>query len=115
VPVEPGKSGEPLVEEFIPQDTQFELTNLPDEQVKQLTLLVADNRITPALQEAIQRVLQKKNDIAQLERQSSQRQQQMDAIEKDQARLRENMKALKGSTEERALIQRYTTNLIRGE
>ena len=35
----------------------------------------------------------------------------MDAIEKDQGRLRENMKALKGSAEERALIQRYTREL----
>lgn len=29
----------------------------------------------------------------------------------DQARLRENMKALKGSSEEKALIQRYTGQL----
>ena len=35
----------------------------------------------------------------------------MEGIEKDQARLRENMKALKGSAEERALIQRYTREL----
>ena len=76
-----------------------------------MSLLVADNRITPALKEAMQRVLQKKNDIAQLEGQSSERKRQMEAIEKDQARLRENMKALKGSAEERALIQRYTREL----
>ncbi len=111
VPVEAGKSGELLVEEYNPQDTRYELANLEDEQVKQLTLLVADNRITPALKEAMQRVLQKKNDIARLEDQSSERKRQMEAIEKDQARLRENMKALKGSAEERALIQRYTREL----
>jgi predicted nucleic acid-binding Zn-ribbon protein len=35
----------------------------------------------------------------------------MEGIEKDQARLRENMKALKGSAEERSLIQRYTHEL----
>ena len=39
------------------------------------------------------------------------RQQEMDAIDKDQARLRENMKALKGSAEEKALLQRYTRQL----
>jgi chromosome segregation ATPase len=76
-----------------------------------LSLLIADNRITPALKEAMQRVLQKKNDVARLEGQSTERKQQMEAIEKDQARLRENMKALKGSAEERALIQRYTREL----
>ena len=111
VPVEAGKSGELLVEEYNPQDTRYELADLEDEQVKRLSLLVADNRITPALKEAMQRVLQKKNDIAQLEGQSSERKRQMEAIEKDQARLRENMKALKGSAEERALIQRYTREL----
>jgi hypothetical protein len=111
VSVEAGKTGELLVEEYSPQDTRYELTNLEDEQVKQLTLLVADNRITPALKEAMQRLLQKKNEVGQLEAQSAERKRQMDAIEKDQARLRENMKALKGSSEERALIQRYTREL----
>ena len=32
-------------------------------------------------------------------------------INEDQARLRENMKALKGSAEEKALLQRYTKEL----
>jgi hypothetical protein len=111
VPVQAGKSGELLVEEFSPQDTRYELADLADDQVKRLSLLVADNRITPAFKEAMQQVLQKKSDIVRLEGQSSERKRQMDAIEKDQARLRENMKALKGSAEERALIQRYTREL----
>ena len=76
-----------------------------------MTLLVADNRITPALKDAIQRVLQKKMDVARVEAEANSRKVQIDAIEKDQARLRENMKALKGSAEERALIQRYTREL----
>ena len=41
------------------------------------------------------------------------RQQEMEAIDKDQARVRENMKALKGR--ERALLQRYTKRLDRQE
>jgi len=111
VPVEAGKSGELLVEEYRPQDTRYELAEPEEEQVKHLTLLVADNRITPTLKDAIQRVLQKKEAIAQIEVQATGRKQQMEAIEKDQARLRENMKALKGSAEERALIQRYSREL----
>ena len=39
------------------------------------------------------------------------RQQELNAINKDQARIRENMKALKGSAEEKALLQRYTKQL----
>jgi hypothetical protein len=111
VPVDAGKSGELLVEEYSPQDTRYELAELENEQVKHLTLLVADNRITPVLKEAIQRILQKKAEVVQIEAQATGRKLQMDAIEKDQARLRENMKALKGSAEERALIQRYTREL----
>jgi chromosome segregation ATPase len=59
----------------------------------------------------MQRVLQKKTLIARLEADATGRKLQMDGIDKDQARLRENMKALKGSAEERALIQRYTREL----
>jgi hypothetical protein len=111
VPVEAGKAGELLVEEYNPRDTRFELADLEDEQVQHLTLLVADNRITPALKEAMQRILQKKAEIARIEADATARKVQMDAIDKDQGRLRENMKALKGSADERALIQRYTREL----
>jgi hypothetical protein len=38
-------------------------------------------------------------------------QQEMESIDKDQSRLRENMKALKGSPEEKALLQRYSKQL----
>ena len=85
--------------------------HLEDEQVQRLTLLAAENRITLAFKEAIQRVLQKKTEIARIEADSAAHKSQMDAIEKDQGRLRENMKALKGSAEERALILRYTREL----
>jgi len=49
--------------------------------------------------------------LTSLEAQLRSRQQEVDSITKDQARLRENMKALKGSAEERALLQRYTRQL----
>jgi hypothetical protein len=111
VPVGAAKSGELQVEEYTTQDTRFELADVEDEQLKHLTLLIADNRITPALKDALQRIVQKKTDIAAIENQSAEKKRQMDAIEKDQSRLRENMKALKGSAEERSLTQRYTREL----
>jgi hypothetical protein len=39
------------------------------------------------------------------------RQKDIDRIVEDQGRLRENMKALRGSPEEKALLQRYTKQL----
>jgi hypothetical protein len=111
IPVKANASANFELEEYSPQDVRYELTDLQDEQVKSLTLLAAENRITPALKDSLRRVLDRKNEVARLESESALRKQQMDAIVKDQARLRENMKALKGSAEERALTQRYTRQL----
>jgi hypothetical protein len=46
-----------------------------------------------------------------LEEEMENRQKDIDRIVEDQGRLRENMKALRGSTEEKALLQRYTRQL----
>ena len=49
--------------------------------------------------------------IAGLETQIGAHQTEANSIENDQQRLRENMKALRGSPEERALVERYTRQL----
>jgi hypothetical protein len=106
--VDPGKTGELAVEEFHPERQQLLLTNLTDDQVQ---ALVAENRVTPELKDAFRRVLDQKNKIAGLQAQTGIRQQELGAINQDQARIRENMKALKGSAEEKDLVQRYTRQL----
>jgi hypothetical protein len=106
--VDPGKTGELAVEEFHPERQRLLLTNLTDDQVQ---ALVAENRVTPELQDAFRRVLDQKNKIAGLQAQSGTRQQELEAINRDQSRIRENMKALKGSAEEKELLQRYTRQL----
>ena len=106
--VDPGKTGELAVEEFHPEQTQLLLTNLTDDQVQ---ALVAENRVTPKLQDAFSRVLDQKNKIAELQARTGIRQQELEAINRDQSRIRENMKALKGSAEEKELLQRYTRQL----
>jgi len=63
------------------------------------------------MQEAFRRVLDQKNQFGILATQIQSRQQEVESINKDQARLRENMKALKGSAEEKVLLQRYTRQL----
>ncbi len=60
-------------------------------------------------------MLDQKNRVSEIEGQLSTRQHEVDAINKDQSRLRENMKALKGSAEEKALLQRYTRQLDQQE
>ncbi|MCU1239584.1 MAG: hypothetical protein JWO71_310 [Candidatus Acidoferrum typicum] len=48
---------------------------------------------------------------AKLEEEMENRQKDIERIVDDQGRLRENMKALRGSAEEKALLQRYTRQL----
>jgi len=108
VKVKPKEGAELVVEEHKPEMATFALTNLTSEQVD---LLTQQKRVTPAMEEAFHRVLEQKSAIASLDAQLQTRQQELDAIGKDQARLRENMKALKGTAEEKALTERYTREL----
>jgi hypothetical protein len=108
VSVDARKSAQVTVEEYQPEVVEYALTNLTSDQVELLTL---EKRLTPAMEAAFRRVLDQKSTIAGLDAQVRARQQEIDAISTDQARLRENMKALKGSAEERELTQRYTRQL----
>ena len=108
VAVEPGKSSELTVESFHPEQTTYELTNLDSDEVE---LLVKQKRVTPAMQQAFDHILSQKIKIGDLDLQINQRKAEGDQITADQSRIRENMKALKGSSEERSLLQRYTKQL----
>jgi hypothetical protein len=108
VAVGPGQTENLQVEEYHPEESELELSNLDGDQV---TLITQQGRITPELQDVFRRILDQKNQVGSLEAQLKSRQQEVEAITKDQARLRENMKALKGSAEEKALLQRYTRQL----
>jgi hypothetical protein len=108
VSVEPGKTADLPIEEYHPLDTSYQLTNLNNDQV---VLLAQQSRITPAMQDVFRRVLDQKNQVSSLATQLQSRQQEVESINKDQVRLRENMKALKSSAEEKALLQRYTRQL----
>ena len=112
VQVEAGKTTEFKVQERHPTEAGFALTNLTNDQV---VLMMKQKRVTPAMQEAFNRILTQKNEITDLDRQVATRQQEVQGINADQGRLRENMKALKGSAEEKALLLRYTRALNREE
>src|SRR6185312_8516761 len=108
VPVEGGKTAELNIESFHPELTQFLLTNLNSDQV---TYFSQQNRVTPEMRQIFQRIMAQKNKISGLDQQISQRKQEGEQISSDQARIRENMKALRGGAEEHALLQRYTAEL----
>jgi hypothetical protein len=108
VPIDPAKTNDITVEEFHPEETRSQLTDLTDDQVQ---VLLVQNRMTPTLQAAFRRVLDQKNQIYFTQSDIQSREQELNSINKDQARIRENMKALKGSAEEKALLVRYTKQL----
>jgi predicted nucleic acid-binding Zn-ribbon protein len=77
----------------------------------QITYLASGRVIKPEIEQALRRIVEQKNQISAIDQQVQNRQAQINSIDKDQQRLRENMKALKGSAEEKALLQRYTKEL----
>jgi hypothetical protein len=108
VPVDAGKTAELTVETVHPEEERYELTNLGDEEVE---LLSDQKRMTPGMQQAFDRILKQKAKIDDISIQMSTRKQESDQIGADQNRIRENMEALKGSSEEKALLQRYVGQL----
>jgi hypothetical protein len=112
VNVAPSSTAELKIETCHPLDSSVALTNLSEQEVE---VLSEQQRVTPLMQEAFGKILAKKTEISNLDVQMQARKQELDAITADQVRLRENMKALKGSAEEKALLQRYTHQLDQQE
>jgi hypothetical protein len=96
------------INESHPVETRVELTNITDDQ---LALMVKDGEVNPAIEQALRKILEQKDQIASLESEAEKRGKEIEDIYNDQQRLRENLKALKGSAEEKALTQRYTKQL----
>ena len=97
-----------LVQEAKPVETTYQVASLSDDQV---ALFVRQRSIDKTLEEALRKVLGQKAVVAGFETEKEARGEETKKIYDDQQRLRENMKALKGSAEERALLQRYTRQL----
>src|SRR5260370_5326557 len=96
------------VEEVRTLATSYELSNLNEDQIG---VFVKQGTITGEMAEALKRITAQKAVVAKLEEEMENRQKDIDRIVEDQGRLRENMKALRGSAEEKALLQRYTRQL----
>jgi hypothetical protein len=105
----PAKASASLpVEEVRTLATSYELSNLSEEQIG---VFVKQGTITGEMAEALKKITAQEAVVAKLEEEMENRQKDIDRIVEDQGRLRENMKALRGSAEEKALLQRYTKQL----
>jgi hypothetical protein len=104
----PKQSASLEINESHPLETSVQLSNITDDDV---AVMLKDGAITPEIEQALRRILEQKDQIANLNNQAETRDTEMSGIFDDQQRLRENLKALKGSAEEKALTQRYTQQL----
>lgn len=108
VPVAPKSTASLTVDEMRAAETTYRVSNVDDTQ---LALLVQQQALTPEAEQALRSVLAKKNEIAVVAAEIETRNAEVRQIFEDQGRLRENLKALGGRTEEKSLVARYTRTL----
>jgi hypothetical protein len=108
VNVNPKESTKLVVEEIHPMVSQMDLTSMTDQEVE---LLARQKRLKPEMEAAFGKILEQKNAVAALDVEIQARQREATTISGDQTRIRENMKALKGTAEEKQLLARYVREL----
>ena len=108
VPIESGKEVKLTVTEVSQGASQIRLGEVTDALLVQLT---ATGVPAGELERALRPVLEQKSLLAGIERRLRDLDAERNRIVADQQRLRENMKALRGSAEEKQLLQRYTRQL----
>ena len=106
--VEPKQTASLVVEEARPLRNTYALTDLTPSQV---SLFVSQKSINKTIEGALGKILKQKSAIDDLDTQKENYEAQAMKIFDDQQRLRENMKALNGSADEKSLLQRYTRQL----
>lgn len=108
VTVAPRETATITVEEVRPGQSSYSIASISNDQIQ---LWVSGETITADVAATLREVVRRRTVIAELNTQISAREGEITAISRDQERVRENMKALRGSAEERQLVQRYVQQL----
>lgn len=93
---------------YRPVQSSIRIISMSDEQ---LQVYMRQGAIDDKTRVALEAVVAAMRGRAQIEQQAIANQNEIDRIDKDQQRLRENMKSLKGSSEEKQLVERYVKQL----
>jgi hypothetical protein len=112
VTVPPAKTETLTVVEQQPLDSTYRISDITDQQVE---LFVRESGNDNALRAALAPILAAKAALAAITSDLNAKAAEVKRIGDDQQRIRENMKALKGSSEEQQLVRRYTTQLAQQE
>jgi hypothetical protein len=102
--VEPGKTMTLTVAEARAEESRIAVTDAADQQ---LALLVKNQRLGEKGLRALRSVMAKKAGLAAVDGDLAANQGETRRIAADQGRVRENMKSLKGSDQEKRLVERY--------
>ncbi|HTV00838.1 MAG TPA: hypothetical protein VMF13_09885 [Luteitalea sp.] len=100
------------IEEVHPIETRVALSTVTDEQI---ALVLRGRNVDVAAEPQLRAIVTQSQEVARQQAAVRERQAEVQRITQDQARVRENLGALKGSAEERALAARYTKQLTTQE
>jgi hypothetical protein len=106
------KTATMVVREYRPLSSRYQISNVTDDHIK---FFLTQKMINPEIEQGLRNIVAQKNEIAALDSAVATRKSQIANIAENQQRVRENMKALKGSTEEKALVERYAKELNQEE
>lgn len=108
VHADPKQSASLVVEEAKPVRTTYALTNIDSGQ---MALFISQKSIDKTVEDALRKILAQKQVVAAIDEKKDALDTGSGKIFDDQQRIRENTKALKGTAEEEALVQRYAKQL----
>jgi hypothetical protein len=108
IEVEPHETATLTVTEVRPEETGYRVGQVSASVVK---VLIEGGLPPAAVEQALAPLLAKRAEIDAVSQQIAAREQEIETIERDQARVRENIKALGSSRGDRGLLDRYTRQL----
>lgn len=112
VKVDPAQTSSLEFDEVHSFGTTYALNNLTPDQI---AIFVRQGFVNDKIEDALRPIMKQKDEVAGFAEQIGTLNNKINAIFDDQKRLRENLAALKGGSEERTLAQRYTGELNREE
>jgi septal ring factor EnvC (AmiA/AmiB activator) len=100
------------VSEELPEVNTYAISNITTNDIQ---VFVKSNYLTPEMKQSLEGVAELKAQIAATSREMAEKQGEINTITKDQERMRENLRALGKTEEEKQLVQRYVAKIAQGE
>lgn len=108
LPVKPKETASLVVEEARPVESAIQISEITEDHIE---LYMRQKSIPEEAVAAFRRILALQSAASELAEQVEELEERREEIFKDQERVRENLKSLKGTPEEKALTQRYTQQM----